>query len=170
MRRNRNYTDYLRDSLDASKKQSVSLLVVGFEAFQANSTLRDILPQKFPTTGIPLSPIYSQTRASVSLDLAHLPERQAAMPQILLDLPDDLLLALREQPEEVLHEVRLIAAIHYLQAKRLSLGQAARLAGVSRLEFLDLLAARGIPAFDLSAADAVAEIAAAQRTTTDDRQ
>ena len=86
------------------------------------------------------------------------------MPQVLLDLPDDLLLALREQPEEVLHEVRLIAAIHYLQAKRLSLGQAAR------LDFLDLLAARGIPAFDLSAADAVAEIAAAQRTTTDDSQ
>jgi predicted HTH domain antitoxin len=92
------------------------------------------------------------------------------MPQVLLDLPDDLLLTLREQPEEVLHEVRLIAAIHYLQAKRLSLGQAARLAGVSRLDFLDLLAARGIPAFDLSAADAVAKIAAAQRTTTDDSQ
>jgi len=52
------------------------------------------------------------------------------MPQVLLDLPNDLLLALREQPEEALHEVRLIAAIHYLQAKRLSLGQAARLAGV----------------------------------------
>jgi predicted HTH domain antitoxin len=92
------------------------------------------------------------------------------MPQVLLDLPDDLLLALREQPEEVLHEVRLIAAIHYLKEKRLSLGQASRLAGVSRLDFLDLLATRGISAFDLSAADAVAEIAAAQRTTTDDRQ
>ncbi len=92
------------------------------------------------------------------------------MPQVLLDLPDDLLLALREQPEKVLYEVRLIAAIHYLKEKRLSLGQAARLAGVSRLDFLDLLAARGIPAFDLSAADAVAEIAAAQRTTTDDSQ
>jgi predicted HTH domain antitoxin len=92
------------------------------------------------------------------------------MPQVFLDLPDDLLLTLREQPEEILHEMRLIAAIHYLQAKRLSLGQAARLAGVSRLDLLDLLAVRGIPAFDLSAADAVAEIAAAQRTTTDDSQ
>jgi predicted HTH domain antitoxin len=91
------------------------------------------------------------------------------MPQVLLDLPDDLLLTLREQPEEILHEMRLIAAIHYLQAKRLSLGQAARLVGVSRLDFLDLLATHGIPAFDLSAADAIAEIAVAQRTTTDDR-
>ena len=132
--------------------------------------MRDMLPQKFLTTGIPLSPVYSHARASVSLDLAHLPERQKPCPKSLLDLPDDLLLTLREQPEEVLHEVRLIAAIHYLQAKRLSLGQAARLAGVSRLDFLDLLAARGVPAFDLSAADAVAEIAAAQRTTTDDSQ
>ena len=88
------------------------------------------------------------------------------MPQVFLDLPDDLLLALREQPEEVLHEVRLIAAIHYLQAKRLSLGQAARLAGVSGwISSISWL--RGIPAFDLSAADAVAEIAAAQRTTDD---
>jgi predicted HTH domain antitoxin len=92
------------------------------------------------------------------------------MSQVLLDLPDDLLLALREQPEEVLQELCLIAAIHYLQAKRLSLGQAARLAGVSRLDFFDLLATRGIPAFDLSAADAAVEIAAAQRATTDDSQ
>jgi len=92
------------------------------------------------------------------------------MPQVLLVIPDDLLLALREQPEEVLHELRLAAAIHYLKEKRLSLGQAARLAGVPRLDFLDLLAARGIPAFDLSATDAVAEIAAAQRTTADDSQ
>jgi predicted HTH domain antitoxin len=133
--------------------------------------MRDMLPQKFlPTGGIPLSPVYSHTRASGSLDLAHLPERQRPCPKFPLDLPDDLLLALHEQPEEVLHEVCLIAAIHYLQEKRLSLGQAARLAGVSRQDFLDLLAARGIPAFDLSAADAVAEIAAAQRITTDDRQ
>ena len=89
------------------------------------------------------------------------------MPQVLFDLPDDLLLALREQPEEVLHEVRLIAAIHYLQAKRLSLGQAARLAGVSGTGFPRSPGCCGIPAFDLSAADAVAEIAAAQRATDD---
>lgn len=56
-----------------------------------------------------------------------------------------------------------MAAIHYLREKRLSLGQAARLAGMNRLDFLDALAARGIPALDLSVEDAVAEIAATQR-------
>lgn len=92
------------------------------------------------------------------------------MPHVSIDVPDDLLLALREQTGEFAEEVRLVAAIHYLREKRLSLGQAARLAGVNRLDFLDALAARGIPAFDLSAEDAAAESAAAQRTAADEHQ
>ena len=85
------------------------------------------------------------------------------MSQVSFDIPDDLLLTLREQPREFAQEVRLLAAIHYFQAKRLSLGQAARLAGINRLDFLDILADRGIPAFDLSVEDTEAEITAAQR-------
>ena len=90
------------------------------------------------------------------------------MSHVLLDIPDDLLLALREQPEEVAQTARLATAIYYLREKRLSLGQAARLAGLTRLDFLDVLAARGIAAFDLTAADAIAEVAAAQRFTAHD--
>jgi predicted HTH domain antitoxin len=93
------------------------------------------------------------------------------MPQVSLEIPDDLLLALREQPAELSQEMRLVTAIHFLREKRLSLGQAARFAGVNRLDFLDLLASRGVPAFDLSEDDARAEIAAAQRPTPqNDRQ
>jgi predicted HTH domain antitoxin len=86
------------------------------------------------------------------------------MSQVILDIPDDLLLALHEQPEEFAQVARLAAAIYYLSKKRLSLGQAARLAGLTRLEFLDVLVAHGIPAFDLPSTDAAAEINAAQRT------
>ncbi len=85
------------------------------------------------------------------------------MANISIDIPNDLLVILREQPGELSHEVRFIAALHYFREKRLSLGQAARFAGLNRVEFLDILAARGIPAFDLSEEDAAAEIAAAQR-------
>ena len=92
------------------------------------------------------------------------------MSHILIDIPDDLLLALREQPGEVAQTARLAAAIYYLSEKRLSLGQAARLAGLTRQDFLDVLAARGIPAFDLTAADAIAEVVAAKRSTADNRQ
>jgi predicted HTH domain antitoxin len=93
------------------------------------------------------------------------------MPHVSFEIPDDLLLTLREQPAELSQEMRLVTAIHYLREKRLSLGQAARFAGVNRLDFLDVLASRGVPAFDLSDEDAAAEIAAAQRATpSDDRQ
>jgi len=90
------------------------------------------------------------------------------MPDVSFEIPGDLLLTLREQPAELSHEVRFIAALHYFREKRLSLGQAARFAGLNRLEFLDMLAERGVPAFDLSAEDAVAEIAAAQREVPPD--
>ena len=92
------------------------------------------------------------------------------MSQVVIDVPDDLLLALREQPGEFAQAARLAAALYYLREKRLSLGQAARLAGLTRLDFLDVLAAHGMLAFDLTAADAAAEVAAAQRYTSHDCQ
>src|SRR5713101_7310671 len=56
----------------------------------------------------------------------NLAQKEKLMPHVSIDIPDDLLLALREQPEEFTQEVRLVAAIHYLREKRLSLGQASR--------------------------------------------
>lgn len=88
------------------------------------------------------------------------------MSRISIDIADDLLLALREHPQEVAHEMRVVAAIHYFQARRLSLGQAARLAGMPRLDFFDVLSTHGVPAFDLSADDARAEIAAARQVSS----
>lgn len=93
------------------------------------------------------------------------------MSRIAIDIADDLLLALREQPQDVVQEMRVRAALHYFQTRRLSLGQAARLAGILRVAFLDVLMAHGVPAFDLSVKDADAEIAAARRVDrTDDHQ
>jgi len=93
------------------------------------------------------------------------------MSRISIDIADDLLVALREHPQEVAQEIRVVAAIHYFQTRRLSLGQAARLAGMSRLDFLDVLNTHGVPAFDLSAEDADAEIAAARQVPPpDDRE
>jgi predicted HTH domain antitoxin len=61
------------------------------------------------------------------------------MSRISIDIADDLLQALREQPQDVVQEMRVSAALHYFQTRRLSLGQAARLAGIPRLAFLDVL-------------------------------
>lgn len=88
------------------------------------------------------------------------------MPKVVIEVPDDLLLTLREQPSQFAQTARLAVAIHYLREERLSLGQAARLAGLTRLQFLDHLAAHGIPAFGLSADEAKAEIIAARRVSS----
>ena len=85
------------------------------------------------------------------------------MSNVSLDIPEDLLVTLREQPAALSQEIRLVAAIHYFGEKRLSLGQAARFAGLNRLDFLDALNTRGVPAFDLSLEDAKAEVRAARR-------
>jgi predicted HTH domain antitoxin len=86
-----------------------------------------------------------------------------------MDVPDDLLLTLRELPEAFAQTARLAVAVHYLYEKRLSFGQAVRLAALTRLYFLDVLATHGIPAFNLTPADAVAEVAAARRPSAPDR-
>lgn len=86
------------------------------------------------------------------------------MSTVTIEVPDDLLVALREQPTEFAHEARLITALYYLREKRLSLGQAARLAGMNLLDFMDAVAAHGLAAFDLSGGAVAEEVAAAKRS------
>jgi predicted HTH domain antitoxin len=58
-----------------------------------------------------------------------------------LDIPDDLLHAARLTEQEALKEL----AVALFAQERLTLAQAARLAGLDRLTFQHLLAARRIP-------------------------
>jgi len=54
--------------------------------------------------------------------------------------------------------IRLRAAIAYFQEKRLSLGKAAELAGINRLEFMDILASKGIVIFDYDESELEVEL------------
>lgn len=53
--------------------------------------------------------------------------------------PEDLLLSLKETPEEFEAEARLLLAIKLYELGRVSTGMAARLAGISRVAFMSAL-------------------------------
>ncbi len=77
-----------------------------------------------------------------------------------------MLAALKMGSQDISHYMRLAAAIAYFQEKKLSLGKAAQLAGCNRLDFLDLLADRGIVAFDYDESFVASELKGADYLTS----
>jgi predicted HTH domain antitoxin len=65
------------------------------------------------------------------------------MPSITLEIPGEVTQALRLPPPEVAQRLRLELAIYAQQI--LGLGKSAELAGLSRLEFNEVLARRQVP-------------------------
>lgn len=72
------------------------------------------------------------------------------MSELKLELP----------PEVPVEEARLLLMMKLFETGRLSLGQAARLAGHSKRAFMELLGKAGIAVFDYPASDLSEEIGA----------
>jgi predicted HTH domain antitoxin len=79
------------------------------------------------------------------------------MNQIVLEVPDETLAALRLTPEAFTDELRMAAAAKLYELGRLSSGAAADLAGVPRVVFLSRLGEYGVETFRLDEEDLLRE-------------
>jgi len=66
------------------------------------------------------------------------------------ELPDEVLLSLKETPESLTKVIRMAAAAKLYELGKLSSGRAADLAGLSRVRFLQALGQYGVSIFDLT--------------------
>ena len=72
------------------------------------------------------------------------------MERIILEIPEEVLISLKETPLELSRDIRMLAAVKFYQMGKLSSGRAAQLAGVSRISFLQALSLYGVSIFDLT--------------------
>jgi predicted HTH domain antitoxin len=73
------------------------------------------------------------------------------MNHLSIDLPEEALAALGLSPEEATREARRVLAVHWYSQGRISQGTGARIAGLSRQEFLAALAEAKVPAIQITA-------------------
>ncbi len=82
--------------------------------------------------------------------------------KIELQLPRDLLGALNIPAEELGDKAMEWIALELFREGKISAGKAAELVGLSKAQFIDLLASRGVPYLDASPQELAEDVAAAQ--------
>ncbi|MBA7681832.1 hypothetical protein ES703_90173 [subsurface metagenome] len=75
-----------------------------------------------------------------------------------IKIPSDLFTALNETETEVLNDMKLNSALHYYQSSKLSMGKAAKFAGLSKYEFETILSKLKISISNLDIDDIKADL------------
>lgn len=78
--------------------------------------------------------------------------------KIELEIPEEILMNLKQSTEEFKNELKLTMAIELYKKKKLSLGKAAVLCGFTKIGFIDVLNFRGEPVFHYTDDEIEAEI------------
>lgn len=81
------------------------------------------------------------------------------MVQMTIEMPEEALAALRKDPQEFARELRLAAAVKWYELKLMTQERAARVAGLSRAEFLTALGRLSVSPFQYDAEEMLEEAA-----------
>ncbi|MBU6342629.1 MAG: UPF0175 family protein [Bacteroidetes bacterium] len=81
-----------------------------------------------------------------------------ALQTITLDFPSDILLTINESEKELKKRIKQSLAIQLFTQQKVTLGKAAQIAELSRLEFETLLSENNIPISALDLADVLQDI------------
>lgn len=89
--------------------------------------------------------------------------RRSRKVSLRVELPDELVRVLAPSSDEAAACLKRLALIDLFRQGRVSSGYAAETLGVSRSQFIDLLAEHGVPYIDLSAEELQQDLEAARR-------
>lgn len=77
---------------------------------------------------------------------------------ISVDFPSDIFLALNETENEIKQRIKTSLAIRLYKLEKLTIGKAAQVSGLSRLQFETLLSENEIPISNLTTGDVISDI------------
>jgi len=81
------------------------------------------------------------------------------MKTISIQLPETVFFALRKNPDEFVQEMRIAAAVKWYELGEISQSKAAEMAGITRAEFINVLARYRVDFMQYTAEDLAEEMA-----------
>jgi predicted HTH domain antitoxin len=81
------------------------------------------------------------------------------MQTVSIQLPKTVFSALRKDPQELAKEMRIVAAVKWYEMGEVSQGEAAEIAGLTRLEFINILCRYRVSPFQYTPEEIAEELA-----------
>lgn len=88
------------------------------------------------------------------------------MQTISIELPEKIFSSLRKDPQELAKEMRIIAAIKWYEIGEISQKNASEIAGLSRLEFINILAHYRVSTFQYTPDEIAEELASVNQESS----